>query len=632
MEGIIFAFLGSFLLGAAQGVVGNLETPLITAPARYVRQRLSAAPAAAQLVQREVAVALLRATGVACREFRRQIRSASKPDRRALKEWFYKADDFIINETARARQAEPRALPAVTAPEDAESVDALRAVLTGDDLDRPGVASSATELAAMMEAYLASHLGPVPDQFHDLLVSDWPMSGMSRTETTGWFQTATALFNHRLRSDETLRTAVTNLLLTDLSVSVDAVTTAVADHSSEALSRIGDVMASLSELRADLALQSESVARIERWVSKLLDVALLQELPGDRAVTVPDVLEALRRDAARSPRGRWAMDRSEKRVNDKAAGFVGREEYLDELDDWLDAQVSGTCVVAGRAGSGKSSLLAHWIRTRQGADVYFAYHFFSQSTRPLSEWTRGIDNLIRQLRAYREDGERAAGPDRPEDELYDLTSQDGMRAQPLVIVIDAVEESDQKNLTDLPFPKQLPDNVYVVVSVQAAEGESPRYLIWAEHLTVTRVDLRPPSASDLDKLSDEQIQLLRCTVTVLQELVVATEDIARVTPLSADFDEVSAQMQRSLERTERQLLALQKDVNVAVTWPDGEWIMDFSAARNLAQQKIATLDWHPDRTTVSGRSAARQQDIQLRRPIDKLLSILKREYPSLFNV
>jgi hypothetical protein len=137
--------------------------------------------------------------------------------------------------------------------------------------------------------------------------------------------------------------------------------------------------------------------------------------------------------------------------------------------------------------------------------------------------------------------------------------------------------------------------------------------------------------SDLDKLSDERIQLLLSSVKVLQEMVVASEDIAHATPLSADFDKVSARMQRSLEETQRQLLALQKDVNVAATWPDGKWAMDFSAARERAQQKIAALDWHLDRTTASGRSAARQQDIQLRRSIEKLLSVLKNQYPSLFT-
>jgi hypothetical protein len=49
----------------------------------------------------------------------------------------------------------------------------------------------------------------------------------------------------------------------------------------------------------------------------------------------------------------------------------------------------------------------------------------------------------------------------------------------------------------------------------------------------------PRSTSDLDTLSDERIQLLRCSVKVLQEMVVASDDMARVTPLSADFDKVS---------------------------------------------------------------------------------------------
>lgn len=139
------------------------------------------------------------------------------------------------------------------------------------------------------------------------------------------------------------------------------------------------------------------------------------------------------------------------------------------------------------------------------------------------------------------------------------------------------------------------------------------------------------SAPDLDKLSDERIQLLRCSVKVLKEMVVASEAIARVTPLSTDFDEVPARMQRSLEQTQYQLLALQKDVNVAANWPDSKWTMDFSAARGRAQQKIAALDWHLDRATAAGHSAARQQDIQLRRSIEKVLSLLKKQYPSLFT-
>jgi hypothetical protein len=166
---------------------------------------------------------------------------------------------------------------------------------------------------------------------------------------------------------------------------------------------------------------------------------------------------------------------------------------------------------------------------------------------------------------------------------------------------------------------------------QSAHGENlpPVIGFYEQHNALSSTAILP--ASDLDKLSDERIQLLRCSVKVLEEMVATSEAIESVTPLSADFDEVSAQMQRSLERTQSQLLALQNDVNVAADWPDGKWAMDFSAARGRAQQKIASLDWHFDRTTASGRSAARPQDIQLRRSIEKLLSLMKKQYPSLFT-
>ena len=496
MEAIICAFLGRFLISIAQGVSANLVTELLATPVGYVRERLSVGTTAAHRVEREVSVALLRATGVACRTFQRQIRSARRPDQPALKDWFYKADNFLINEIARARQAESHTMLPIAGAGDAVTGTALVTVLTGDDRGRPGEAPSAAQLAAMMDEYLTSHIGAVPDAFRALLTSPWPMSGASRTETTSWFQTATALFSQRMANSEQLRAAVTNLLLTGLTGSVERLTTAVAGHSAAELSRIEDAMSSLARLEAELGQQSASVARLEGWVSKLLEVALLQQLPGERAVTVPDVLEALRCDAARSARGLWAMDRTEELLDIKAAGFIGREQLLGELDRWLDARVSGICVVAGRAGIGKSSLLAYWIRTRQGADVYCAYHFFSQSRRPLADWARGVDNLIRQVQAYRGDSERVAGVDRPEDELYDLVGQEGMAAQPLVIVIDAIEESDQQDLSDLPFPRALPANVYVVVSARAAEGESPPYLGWVKHTAVNRVDLRPFSIAE----------------------------------------------------------------------------------------------------------------------------------------
>ena len=509
MEAITWAFLGRILVPILEGVAGNLATSLINSPARYIRGRLSTGTPAARLVEREVSVALLRATTLACRIFKQGIRSADRADRRALREWFYRAEDFLIGETARVQQA-PHALFPAGDMNNVASDEALLTLLRGEDHIQPDESpATAVTLAAMIEAYLANHIEmATPNRFQELLTEPWLMSRGHRDEYTSWFETAKALFSQRLDNNEHLRTAVTNLLLTDLTVSVDKLATSLADSSVTALSRIDDAMSGLARLETALGLHAESAARLEGWVSKLLEVALLQPPEQGRAVTVLDVLEALRHDAARSARGLWAGERTEELLKTKSSCFVGREELLDELDGWLSARPSGFCVVAGRAGMGKSSLLAHWISTRRGTDVYFCYHFFSETRTPLTDWSRGVDNLIRQVQTYYGVPERAAGVDRPDDQLYDLIRQEGMAAQPLVIVLDAVDESNQRDLTDLPFPRSLPANVYVLVSARGAEGEIPPYLDWAKHTQVDRLDLRPFSIAETsDYLSSHGVVL-----------------------------------------------------------------------------------------------------------------------------
>ncbi len=491
MEPITWAFLGSILLPILQGAGGNVATGLINAPVRYIRDRLSVATPAARLIEREVSLALLRATALACRSFQREIRSADRADRPALTAWFYKADDFLINETARIQLPGTPASLAASDAGDTTTSAALLALLRGES------APSAVDLATIMREYLAGHIGSAtPDRFTALLTSPWPPSRANRGEHTSWFETATALFTQQLAHDEELRTAVTNALLTGLTVSVDRLTGALADSSATALDRIDAALSSLAELKGVLGLQSESIADLERWLGKLVEAALLQAPASGPAVTVPDVLAALQHDAARAARGLWAGERTEELLDEKSSGFVGREWLLDELDRWLTTGPSRICVVAGKAGMGKTSLLAYWIRTRQRPDVYCAYHFFSQSRRALTEWKRGVDNLIRQIRAYRGDGERVTGLDRAEDELYDLLRQQGRAAQPLVVIIDAIEESDQRDLTDLPVPKALPEGVCVLVSARAAEGESPPYLDWTRHVPVNRIDVGPFSVTE----------------------------------------------------------------------------------------------------------------------------------------
>lgn len=140
----------------------------------------------------------------------------------------------------------------------------------------------------------------------------------------------------------------------------------------------------------------------------------------------------------------------------------------------------------------------------------------------------------------------------------------------------------------------------------------------------------PAPGPDLDGLSDERVQLLRRSVEVFQEMVSVSVAIADATPFSPGYGKLPARMQRSLEKTRHQVAALQEGVTIAADWPDGNWVLNFRPDLERAQRRIDSLNWHPDRTTVSGASAATAQETQVRQSAERLLSLLKEKYPSLF--
>ena len=148
-----------------------------------------------------------------------------------------------------------------------------------------------------------------------------------------------------------------------------------------------------------------------------------------------------------------------------------------------------------------------------------------------------------------------------------------------------------------------------------------------------RTDLTPSTPPrwqpDLEALTDEQIRLLRGSATALQELIDASAEVEHATPLPVSSAEVSARMQRSLDRTAHQLLALKSGVSIS-TWPDTDWAMDFSKARDDAQRHILALEELQYHSPPPGPLAAGKQSTQLCQSVDRLLFLLKHRYPSLF--
>jgi hypothetical protein len=137
-----------------------------------------------------------------------------------------------------------------------------------------------------------------------------------------------------------------------------------------------------------------------------------------------------------------------------------------------------------------------------------------------------------------------------------------------------------------------------------------------------------PSAADLDGLREEQIQLLRTSITALNDLIGSMAKLDD-TPLSADLAEVSARWRGSLNRAKEQIGALKRQVTVT-TWPDTDWALKFGSARDQVQRDIDTIQGQPDRLAVYRPVVTSEKERRLRSHVAKLLRLLKDRYPSLF--
>ncbi len=157
--------------------------------------------------------------------------------------------------------------------------------------------------------------------------------------------------------------------------------------------------------------------------------------------------------------------------------LVGRTRTLDDLTMLI--QKHEYVAVTGPAGTGKSSLLSHWIeRLRSdsaGPGVRVCHHFFSRK-QGTSELGGGMACIAEQLLAtHRIRGRISeAEPDRLKAALKMLLGMP--HTQPLIVLLDGVDEiagmsgSSRFALGAGWFPDRLGANVHVVFSLRLGPG------------------------------------------------------------------------------------------------------------------------------------------------------------------
>lgn len=298
--------------------------------------------------------------------------------------------------------------------------------------------------------------------------------------------------------------------------------------------------------------------------------------------TLRDLLEPARPHIARVRPESEAQARSEARIEALSAFVVGRDAELGRLDQVLAAAPRRAHLITAEAGAGKSALLAAWAARRREAGDAVAAHFFSRNEAQ-TDVAQACASLVRQIR-------RLAGQAPVKDELRPAAAREALyrelsawttsaaaaSGRPLVVMIDALDESEQMQR---PGPSTLPEQVVLVASARAASVEvRPTLAEWLDG--AERDELRPLAdpavqrwlaASDspaLQKLAHDPAIVTAITRRAhghplyLKHLIDALKhQLARGTPTLALIEQLPAGLE---QYAEQQLHALMQDKRYGV--------------------------------------------------------------------
>ncbi|MEU6992702.1 hypothetical protein ABZ953_18860 [Streptomyces sp. NPDC046465] len=187
-------------------------------------------------------------------------------------------------------------------------------------------------------------------------------------------------------------------------------------------------------------------------------------------------------------------------IDDKTAGFLGREYVFDAIDAFVGTARRGYFRLEGDPGDGKTAIIAEYVR-RTGCVAHFNVR---------SQGIVGARQFVGSLGAQLSATYGIAAPaDLGDTSRYgELVGRmlDEARAAlpgelPLVVAVDALDEAEAERpgepgaVNVLYLPPVLPDGVYFVVSSRRAEvplrieTADVRYDL-GEHLSATMVDIR----------------------------------------------------------------------------------------------------------------------------------------------
>jgi hypothetical protein len=238
-------------------------------------------------------------------------------------------------------------------------------------------------------------------------------------------------------------------------------------------------------------LTESYLSHLAHWVAESIEGAILRELSQPSAITHPQIRppEGLESDPALSSEVQEHLAfAAERRRN-----FLGREDVLRRVADHLRGDQGGLLAIVGGGGTGKSALMSEVTRRIQnaGTDQALVVRFVG-ATPGSSEGRFLLESLCREI-ALRYGMDAGEMPTEYHELVSQLADQLHLatREQPLVLLVDSLDQLSDPALGLSWIPPQLPPYVRMVVSTRPDEMRDR-----LEHRGADFLELGPMSRDD----------------------------------------------------------------------------------------------------------------------------------------
>src|SRR6266567_6509149 len=285
------------------------------------------------------------------------------------------------------------------------------------------------------------------------------------------------------RLDELLDKSRGAISLADLGKAVADLMTAIGNVEKHQDERLDELVTRVVKQHGEIIDHlNEALAGIKRVEYKLTEVGvdvqtifpLLQEILNYvRGASLEEFTTQADRLIVRSRTASVMLRERQANYLERHHLFAGRSKEMGDIYDFLQKQRHGYIFVTGLSGYGKTALLANLIsRARER----YVWYFLNQldNTHRRKDFLR---QMCEQLLVYyqvpvQSEDDLPDNVDRLEALYSQLLRMPLVQAdQPLILVIDGIDEAEDEFINDLYIPRNLPDGKFIIFSARQVEQE-----------------------------------------------------------------------------------------------------------------------------------------------------------------